>query len=173
MPRVRSWKRQKNKIKLLSELLSELEPRYKEGCSWKSFKILTLLACPVCPVSGRILELSWTALSLQDNWAKLEPFYLLADHEATNFSLSLWGSPQEDQRLQTQTHSVPIVAQWERTRLVSMGLWVRSHELRPRIAVAVAWAGSCSSNSTPSLVTSICCRCSPKKTKKTKQKLIF
>ena len=35
--------------------------------------------------------------------------------------------------------------------------------LRSRIVVAVAWAGSCSSDSTPSLGTSICCRRGPKK----------
>ena len=70
----------------------------------------------------------------------------------------------------------------------SMRMWVRSlvslselriwhcHELQCRlqtrlrscIAAAVAQAGSYSSNSTPSLGTSMCYRCSPKK-KKTKQ----
>ena len=39
-------------------------------------------------------------------------------------------------------------------------------QLRPSIAVAVVQAGSCSSNLTPSLGTSICPRCSPKKQKK-------
>ena len=34
------------------------------------------------------------------------------------------------------------------------------------VAVAVAVAGSCSSNLTPSLGTFICCRCAPKKKKK-------
>ena len=34
------------------------------------------------------------------------------------------------------------------------------------IAVAVMQAGSCRSNLTPSLGTSICCRCDPKKEKK-------
>ena len=33
------------------------------------------------------------------------------------------------------------------------------------VAVAVVWAGSCSSDCTPSLGTSICRRCSPKETK--------
>ena len=37
------------------------------------------------------------------------------------------------------------------------------------VAVAVAVAGSCSSDSTPSLGTSICHRCGPKKTKKKKK----
>ena len=35
------------------------------------------------------------------------------------------------------------------------------------MAVAVVQAGSCSSNATPSLGTSICLRCGPKKTKQT------
>ena len=39
-------------------------------------------------------------------------------------------------------------------------LWCRSQMwLRPPVAVAVAQAGSCNSNSTPSLGTSICCMC--------------
>ena len=50
-------------------------------------------------------------------------------------------------------------------------LWCRSQTpLRSCIAVAMVQAGSCSSDSTPSLVTSICCRCSLKKTKKKKKK---
>ena len=43
-------------------------------------------------------------------------------------------------------------------------LWLRSH-----IAVAVVLAGSCSSDSTPSLGTSTCPGCSPKKKKKKKK----
>ena len=43
--------------------------------------------------------------------------------------------------------------------------WLRSH-----VAVAVAQAGSCSSNSTPSLGTSICCRYDHKKQKKRRRK---
>ena len=39
-------------------------------------------------------------------------------------------------------------------------------QLEPSVAVAVVEAGSYSSDSTPSLETSICCRCGPKKTKK-------
>ena len=34
-------------------------------------------------------------------------------------------------------------------------------QLRSGIAVTVVWAGSCSSDSTPSLGTSVCCTCSP------------
>ena len=44
-------------------------------------------------------------------------------------------------------------------------MWLGSH-----IAVAVMEAGSYSSDSTPSLGTSICCRCGPKKAKKKKKK---
>ena len=71
---------------------------------------------------------------------------------------------------------VPIVAQWVTTRLVFMRMWVWSlalisglriwscHELwcrlytwlRSGLAMAVAKAGSCRSNLTPSLGTSIC-----------------
>ena len=42
-------------------------------------------------------------------------------------------------------------------------------QLGSRVAVAVAWAGSCSSSSTPSLGTSIYHRCIPKKTAKEKK----
>ena len=43
--------------------------------------------------------------------------------------------------------------------------------LRSHMAVAVGWAGGCSSDVTPSLGTSICCRCGPKKqTKQNKTK---
>ena len=44
-------------------------------------------------------------------------------------------------------------------------LWYRS-QMWLRVAVAVVKAGSCCSNSTPSLETSICCASSPKKQKK-------
>ena len=51
-------------------------------------------------------------------------------------------------------------------------LWCGSQtQLRSGVAVAVAWAGRCSSNSTPSLGTSICRGCGPKK-QKDKKKLI-
>ena len=42
--------------------------------------------------------------------------------------------------------------------------------LRPGVAVAVAYAGSRISDWTPSLGTSICHRCSPKKPKQTNKK---
>ena len=38
------------------------------------------------------------------------------------------------------------------------------------MAVAVVWAGTCSSDLTPSLETSICSGCSPKKQKKKKKR---
>ena len=86
---------------------------------------------------------------------------------------------------------VPVVAQWKRIWLVSMRIWVRSlallsgsniqhcrelwcrsqTQLRSCVAVAVALAGSYSSNSTPRLGTSICHTCGPKnKTKWKKEK---
>ena len=53
-------------------------------------------------------------------------------------------------------------------------LWCRSQLwLGSRIAVTVAQAGSCSSDSTPSLGTSICCGCGPKKTKNQTNKKPF
>ena len=53
--------------------------------------------------------------------------------------------------------------------LVLPELWCKSQmQLQSGIAVAVAQAGSYSSNSTPNLETSICHRCGPKKTKKKK-----
>ena len=85
---------------------------------------------------------------------------------------------------------VPVVAQWKRVQLGTMRLpvpsmaWISElriwccHELwcslqkrlRSAIAVAMAQAGCCSSDSTPSLGTSICHRCSPQKIKKKKKK---
>ena len=77
-----------------------------------------------------------------------------------------------------------------RTRLVSTRMWVRSlallsglriqccHELwwrlqmwlRSRVTVAVMQAGSYKSDLTPSLGTSICCGCGPKKLRKKKKR---
>ena len=51
---------------------------------------------------------------------------------------------------------------------MSCGVGCR-HSSGSREAVAVAVAGSCNSNLTPSLGTSICCRGSPKKTKEKKK----
>ena len=84
---------------------------------------------------------------------------------------------------------VPLVAQWKWIRIVSMRPWVRwlaslrgsgiwhCRELWCRsqtllgsgVAVPVVQAGSCTSDSTPSLGISICCGFSPKKQKKPKQ----
>ena len=51
-------------------------------------------------------------------------------------------------------------------------LWYKSQMwLRSQVAVAVAYAGSCSSDSTPSLRTSICCRCTLKKKKSSLKRL--
>ena len=78
-----------------------------------------------------------------------------------------------------------MVAQGNKTNLVSMRTWVQSlaslsglriwrcHELwfrpqmRLRSGVAVAVAGCCSSDSIPSLETSVCLRCGSKKKKET------
>ena len=88
--------------------------------------------------------------------------------------------------------STCIVAQRKLIQLGTVKLWVRSlaslsglriwhcHELGCRlqiwlgscVAVAVVWAGSCSSDSTPYLGTSICRRCSPKKAKRHTHKKI-
>ena len=85
---------------------------------------------------------------------------------------------------------VAVMAQRKRTRLVSMGMQVQSlaslsglriwcccellcrsqMQLGSVIAMAVATAGSCSVDLTPSLGTSICCRCGPKKKKKKKER---
>ena len=94
-----------------------------------------------------------------------------------------------NQRLKLRLGGVPVVAQWL-TNLRTMRLQVRSlalisglrlrrcRELWCRlqtrlgscVAVAVAEAGSCSSDSTPGLGTSICCRSGPRNGKKTKKK---
>ena len=78
-----------------------------------------------------------------------------------------------------------MVAQQVKNRLVSMRMQVRSlasftglriqncHKLqhrsqmrfRPSVAMDVMLAGSFSSVSSPSLATSVCCRCGPKKKK--------
>ena len=51
--------------------------------------------------------------------------------------------------------------------------WCRSQvRLGSGVAVAGVWASSCSSNSPPSLGTSICCRCGPKE-KKTLEFLLW
>ena len=58
--------------------------------------------------------------------------------------------------------------------LSGSGIWycheLLQMQLRSHIAVAVAQTGSCSSNSTPSMETSVCHKCGPKKQKKKKKK---
>ena len=49
-------------------------------------------------------------------------------------------------------------------------VYVLQTRLRSGVAVAVVQASSCSSDLTPNLGTSICCGCSPKKTKQTNNK---
>ena len=52
-------------------------------------------------------------------------------------------------------------------------LWCRSQMwLKSPVAVAVVSAGSCSSNSAPSLGTSMCRRCGPKKQRKRKKEIV-
>ena len=62
--------------------------------------------------------------------------------------------------------SIPGLAQWIKDPVFSE-LWCRSKTgIRSRVAVALVQAGSCSSDSFPSLGTSICCRCGHEKKKK-------
>ena len=85
---------------------------------------------------------------------------------------------------------IPLMVQRRQIQLGTTGLWVPSLAslsglgawcccelwcgsqtwLRSGVAVAVAVAGSCSSDSTPSLGTSMCLRGGPKKKKKKKEK---
>ena len=67
--------------------------------------------------------------------------------------------------------STPAFAQWIKDRPHCSELWYRLHIwLRSGVAVAMAVAGRCSSDSSPSLGTSICHRFGPKKQKKKKKK---
>ena len=102
-----------------------------------------------------------------------------------------WAAPlavaqPEDQRKSLE--AFPLCLSGEGTQLVTMRfrvwslaslsglkirccceLWCRSQTwLGSWVAVTMAQASNCSSDSTPSLGTSICCRCRPKKTKKQK-----
>ena len=90
---------------------------------------------------------------------------------------------EEDQKREGR---VPIVVQWVKNQasihedgglipdlaqgvkdqaLLQAAIWLRSG-----IAVAVVWAGSCSSNLPPSLGTFVCCGCGPKERNKEKEK---
>ena len=66
---------------------------------------------------------------------------------------------------------IPGLAQWLKGSVVATSCRV-GHTRGSDLALLWLWriGGSCSSNSTPSLGTSICCRCSPKKKEKQKQK---
>ena len=66
--------------------------------------------------------------------------------------------------------SIPGLAQWVKDSVHCRELWYRSQKWPGSgIAVAVAVAESYSSNYTPSLGTSICCRYGPKNQKKKKK----
>ena len=101
-----------------------------------------------------------------------------------------WGQAQLRGEGESQRVEFPSRLSGWRTRLASMRTWVRSlallsglgirccHELwcgpqirlRSCVVVTMGMAGSCSSNSTSSLGTSICCGCGPKETKRPKKK---
>ena len=67
-------------------------------------------------------------------------------------------------------HLIPGLVQWVKD-LAWPELWCRlQRQIGYCIAVAVGQAGGCSSNSTPSLGTSTCRGCGPKKTEKKKKK---
>ena len=62
--------------------------------------------------------------------------------------------------------SIPGFAQWVRDLVL---LWCRSQTwLGSHVAMAVVWASSCTSDLTPSLGTSLCHGCGPKKQKSKK-----
>ena len=75
-------------------------------------------------------------------------------------------------RLGTMRLRVRFLALLSGLRIRCCGeLWCRSQiRLGSGTAVAVVWAGSCSSDQTPSLGTATCHRCGPKKTKKKEKK---
>ena len=97
----------------------------------------------------------------------------------------VWKDPLSFLQLKLKLLGVSVLAQRKRIQLVCMRMRVQSlaslsrsgirhcHELQCRsqrqlrsgVAVAVVSAGSCSSDWTPSLGTSICCTCGPKKQK--------
>ena len=73
-------------------------------------------------------------------------------------------------RIHEDVGLTPGLTQWVKDPALPE-LWCRSQtQLGSDVSVAVAVAGSCSSDSTPSLGTSTCFRCSPKKTKDRKKR---
>ena len=81
-------------------------------------------------------------------------------------------SPSPNGGSAVTTRLVPV-KMWVRSQALLSGLkirccgelWCRSQTQLRSVSVAVAEAGSCTSDCTPSPGTSICCRCSPKKKK--------
>ena len=66
--------------------------------------------------------------------------------------------------------SICGLAQWIKGSNLACELWCRSQtRLGSCVAVSVAYVGSCSSDLTPSLGTSVYCTCGPKKPKKEKR----
>ena len=136
--------------------------------------------------SGMQMLLLALPLNSHPAWGKL-PF-LLGSVNQEDFWASHSPSVSAPE-IKSSVLEVPVMAQWNRILLVSIRMQVRSLALlswlriqhccelwcrlqmwlRCGIAVAVAQAGSCSSDSTPSLETSICCRYSAKKQKKEKK----
>ena len=124
---------------------------------------------PMCEQSRHDLRGGPSAQSKAGNVAYFKNFFIL--------KLNKWGVPFVAQQLTNLTKiredvgSIPGLTQWIKDPVF--------HEVRCRlqtrlgsdvaVAVAVVEAGSYSSNSTPSLGTSICRRCGPKKQKKKKK----
>ena len=71
--------------------------------------------------------------------------------------------------------SIPGLAQWVKDPVLLQTASVGqrcSHSIAVAVAVTVAVAASCSSDLTPSLGTSICCRCSLSPQRKEKKKIV-
>ena len=68
--------------------------------------------------------------------------------------------------IQEDVGLIPGLAQWVESLGIACELWYRSQmQFISCVAVGVVEAGSCSSNLTPCLGTSICLGCGPKKQK--------